>query len=162
MRIYAFALAVSMAVPALGQTDDYASRLYQSKRAQIFSGHETPSPQVAFTPKPPPKQPVAKGDSLVSGAIVCPSLDEATWLYKMIGSAKVARENMPPQARELTVLKDGYDPYAAPNPTDYRCQFVPAGTPMNVKWVGGLPVVSGKTNDGLPFAGVTIPTMVDY
>jgi len=121
----------------------------------------TPIPRVTFTPKPRVKQPIAKGGDLVDGAIVCPSLDEVIWLYNRIGSARVARTNMPPQNRQLVMLQDGYDPWEEPDPADYRCQFVPAGTPMNVKWEGGLPVVSGKTADGRPFAGITNPVMID-
>lgn len=162
MKIQVFALMALIAIPAFGQTDDYASRLYQSKTQQIFSGYQPPSAQVTFTPKPPPKQPTAKGDELVNGAIVCPSLDMTMWLYKKIGAAKVARNYMPPQNRQMVILQDGYDPWEEPRPADYRCQFVPARTPMNVKWEGGLPVVYGTMADKRPFAGVTSPTMVDY
>lgn len=109
-----------------------------------------------------PKQPTAKGISPVDdGAIVCPSLDEVNWLFREIGRARVARSYMPEQARQLTKLKDGYDPWAEPRPSDYQCQFVPTGTPMNVKWRGGIPVVFGAMNDGRPFAGVTNPQMID-
>lgn len=109
-----------------------------------------------------PKQPTAKGDKLVDGAIVCPSLDVTMWLYKKIGAAKVAQNYMPPQNRQMVILQNGYDPWEEPKPTEYRCQFVPSGTPMNVKWEGGIPVVWGKLKDGRPFAGVTSLTMVDY
>ena len=112
---------------------------------------------------PTSKQATAKGISPVDdGAIVCPSLDEVDWLLREIGRARVARTYMPQQARELTKLQDGYDPWAEPKPSDYRCQFVPTGTPMNVKWQGGIPVVWGKMKDGRPFAGVTSLMMVDY
>ncbi len=117
---------------------------------------------LTFTPKPQPKQPTAKGDQLVDGAIVCPSLDATMWLYNKIGAVKVARNYMPPQNRQMVILQDGYDPWEEPKPAEYRCQFVPAGTPMNVKLEGGIPVVWGKMKDGRPFAGVTNPMMVDY
>jgi hypothetical protein len=117
---------------------------------------------VTFTPNPQPKQPTAKGDQLVDGAIVCPSLDTTMWLYNKISSARVARTYMPPQNRQMVILQDGYDPWEEPRPSDYRCQLVPTGTLMNVKWEGGLPVVWGKMKDGRPFAGVTNPMMVDY
>ncbi|MFM0044130.1 hypothetical protein [Paraburkholderia sediminicola] len=109
-----------------------------------------------------PRQPTAKGISPVDdGAIVCPSLDEANWLFREIGRARVARSYMPEQARQLTKLKDGYDPWAEPKPSDYQCRLVPTGTPVNVKWQGGIPVVSGKMSDGRPFSGVTLPNMID-
>jgi hypothetical protein len=112
---------------------------------------------------PSKKIPTAKGISPVDdGAIVCPSLDEVNWLFREIGRARVARSYMPEQARQLTKLKDGYDPWAEPKPSDYQCQLVPTGTPMNVKWQGGIPVVWGKMKDGRPFAGVTSLMMVDY
>lgn len=118
--------------------------------------------QYQFNLEATPKQPTAKGISPVDdGAIVCPSLDEVNWLFREIGRARVARSYMPEQARQLTKLKDGYDPWAEPRPSDYQCQFVPTGTPMNVKWQGGIPVVFGKMSDGRPFAGVTNPQMID-
>lgn len=120
-------------------------------------------PGQEILPAPEPKKLTAKGISPVDdGAIVCPSLDEVNWLFREIGRARVARSYMPEQARQLAILQDGYDPWAEPKPSDYRCQFVPTGTPMNVKWQGGMPVVWGKMKDGRPFAGVTTPSMVNY
>lgn len=107
-------------------------------------------------------RPTAKGISPVDdGAIVCQSLDEVNWLFREIGRARVARSYMPEQARQLAKLQDGYDQGAEPRPSDYRCQLVPTGTPMNVQWKSGIPVVFGTMNDGRPFAGVTNPQMVD-
>jgi hypothetical protein len=162
MKIAVFALTTLIAIPALGQTDDYASRLYQSKKEQIFSGHESPSAQVALTSKPEPRQPTAKGMDLVDGAIVCPSMDEANWLYSRINEARHARQSLSPELRKQGALLNGYDYGAEPKPSDYQCQLVPEGTPMNVRMeMGVIPVVSGKLKDGRPFAGVTIPNMVD-
>lgn len=119
-------------------------------------------PSVTFTPAPPPKQPTAKGVDLVDGAIVCPSLDEANWLFSRIDQARHARLSLSPELRRQPALVNGYDEGAEPNPAEYRCQFVPAGTPMHVRMDGGyIPVVWGKMNDGRPFSGVTIPNMID-
>jgi hypothetical protein len=119
-------------------------------------------PEVTFTPVPAPKQPTAKGMDLVDGAIVCPSLDEATWLYGQINQARHARQSLSPELRKQGALLNGYDYGAEPRPSDYRCQLVPDGTPMNVRMeMGVIPVVWGKMKDGRPFAGVTIPNMVD-
>jgi len=164
MKIFVFALAASMAASAFGQSRDdsaYADHVFSSFNARKADGHPEANGRVTFTPTPKPKQPTAKRDSAVDGAIVCPSLNETMWLYKKISTARIARTYMPPQAREMTILQDGYDPWEEPDPADYRCQFVPAGTPMNVKWAGGIPTVWGTTRDGLPFAGVTNPMMVD-
>lgn len=146
MKTIAFVAALSMCVtPAFGQ-----------KPMFTMPGQE-------IAPAQAPKQTTAKGISPVDdGAIVCPSLDEVNWLLREIGRARVARSHMPEQARQLTNLKDGYDPWAEPKPSDYQCEIVPTGTPMNVKWQGGMPVVYGKMKDGRPFAGVTNPQMVDY
>jgi hypothetical protein len=145
MKIIACVAALSIwTAPAFGQNPVFT-----------MPGQEAP-------PAPEAKQPTAKGISPVDdGAIVCPSLDEVNWLFRKIGRARVARSYMPEQARQLTKLKDGYDPWAEPRPSDYQCQFVPTGTPMNVKWQGGIPVVFGKMSDGRPFAGVTNPQMID-
>lgn len=162
MKIAVFALTASIAIPALGQSDDYASRLYQSKKEQIFSGHESPSSQVTLTPKPEPRQPTAKGMDLVDGAIVCPSMDAANWLFGQINMARHARISLSPEIRRQAALINGYDQGEEPRPSDYGCQFVPAGTPMNVRMDAGvIPVVWGIMKDGLPFAGVTIPNMID-
>jgi len=121
-----------------------------------------PIPQVTFTPAPKHKQPTAKGMDLVDGAIVCPSMDEASWLYRRINMARHARQSLSPELRRQAALVNGYDEGAEPKPSDYRCQFVPAGTPMNVTMeMGVIPVVSGTMKDGRPFSGVTIPNMVD-
>lgn len=126
----------------------------------------TPEPvapvgQITFTPKHP-IQPTAKGMDLVDGAIVCPSLDEATWLYGQINMARHARLSLSPELRRQAELVNGYDEGAEPRPSDYRCQFVKEGTPMNVRMeMGVIPVVWGTMTDGRPFAGVTIPTMID-
>jgi len=118
--------------------------------------------QYKFSLDTPTRQPTAKGISPVNdGAIVCQSLDEVNWLFSQIGRARVARSYMPEQARQLAKLQDGYDPAQEPKPSDYRCQLVPTGTPMQVRWQGGLPVVFGKLSDGRPFAGVTNPQMID-
>lgn len=148
MKTIACVAALSMYIaPAFGQKP-------------IFT---MPGQEPLVRSEPPKKNPTAKGISPVDdGAIVCSSLDEVNWLFREIGRARVARSNMPEQARRLTKLKDGYDPWAEPKPSDYQCQFVPAGTPMHVKWEGGMPVVYGKMKDGRPFAGVTNPQMVDY
>lgn len=120
-----------------------------------------PVGQITFTPKHP-IQPTAKGIDLVDGAIVCPSLDESNWLYGQINMARHARLSMSPELRRQAALINGYDEGAEPKPSDYQCQFVPAGTPMNVRMeMGAIPVVSGKMKDGRPFAGVTIQNMID-
>lgn len=107
-------------------------------------------------------QPVAKGIDLVDGAIVCSSMDEANWLFGQINMARHARLSLPADLRRRAALVNGYDVGEEPNPSDYRCQFVPAGTPMNVKMEGGyLPVVWGTMKDGRPFAGVTNPQMIE-
>lgn len=106
-------------------------------------------------------QPTAKGIDLVDGAIVCPSMDEANWLFGQINQARHARQYLSPELRQRAALTTGYDIGSEPRPSDYRCQFVPTGTPMNVKMEGGyLPVVRGTMKDGLPFAGVTNPAMI--
>ena len=107
-------------------------------------------------------QPTAKGIDLVDGAIVCPSMDEANWLFGQINKARHARLSLPADLRRRAALVNGYDVGEEPNPSNYRCQFVPAGTPMNVKMEGGyLPVVWGTMKDGRPFVGVTNPQMID-
>jgi hypothetical protein len=119
-------------------------------------------PKVTFTPAPPLNQPSARGMDLVDGAIVCPSLDEASWLYGRINSARHARMSLSPELRRQAALVNGYDEGAEPKPADYRCQLVPEGTPMNVRMeMGVIPVVWGKLQDGRPFAGVTIPNMIE-
>ncbi|MBB3004354.1 hypothetical protein FHX57_006736 [Paraburkholderia tropica] len=121
------------------------------------------APKYNFSLNAPPKQPAAKGINPVDeGAIVCSSLNEVNWLFREIGRARIARRYMPEETRQLAKLRDGYDPWAEPRPSDYRCQFVPTGTPMTVEWKGGIPVVFGKMSDGRPFAGVTSPMMVDH
>jgi hypothetical protein len=148
MKTIVCVVALSMSIaPAFGQ-----------KPIFVMPGQEAmPEPQ-----DPPPGLGAAKGISPVDdGAIVCKSLDEVNWLFREIGRARVARSYMPEQVRQLTKLKDGYDPWAEPRPSDYQCQFVPTGTPMNVKWKGGIPIVWGVMKDGLPFAGVTLQNMID-
>lgn len=118
---------------------------------------------VTFKPSPQPKQPTAKGMDLVDGAIVCPSMDEANWLFSEIDRARHAQRSLPPELRQRAALANGYDIGSEPKPSDYRCQFVTTGTPMNVKMDGGyLPVVWGTMEDGRPFAGVTNPSMIDH
>ena len=108
-------------------------------------------------------QPAAKGMDLVNGAIVCPSMDEANWLFGQINMARHARLSLPADLRRQAALVNGYDVGEEPKPSDYRCQFVPAGTPMNVRTeMGVIPVVWGTMKDGRPFAGVTNPQMIDH
>jgi hypothetical protein len=162
MKIYAFALMATIAMPAFGQTGDYASRVFEGWAGNNYTVRPKPADQVMLTPKPEPKQPVSKGMDLVDGAIVCPSMDEANWLYGRINEARHARQSLSPELRKQGALLNGYDYGAEPNPSDYRCQFVPEGTAMNVRMeMGVIPVVWGKTKDGRPFAGVTIPNMVE-
>ncbi|MGX6999918.1 hypothetical protein [Caballeronia sp. KNU42] len=117
---------------------------------------------LVFASAPAFSQPTAKGMDLVDGAIVCPSMDEANWLFGQINAARHAQRSLSPELRKRAALVNGYDVGAEPKPSDYRCQFVPAGTPMNVKMEDGyLPVVWGIMKDGLPFAGVTSPSMID-
>lgn len=107
-------------------------------------------------------QPTAKGIDLVDGAIVCPSMDETNWLFGQINMARHAQMSLSPELRRRAALANGYDIGSEPRPSDYRCQFVPTGTPMSVKMEGGyLPVVWGTMKDGLPFAGVTNLSMID-
>lgn len=121
----------------------------------------TPVGHVSLAPKVP-IQSIAKGIDLVDGAIVCPSMDEANWLFGQINMARHARLSLPADLRRRAALVNGYDIGEEPNPSDYRCQFVPAGTPMNVKMEGGyLPVVWGTMKDGRPFAGGTNPQMIE-
>ena len=117
---------------------------------------------LVFASAPAFSQPIAKGIDLVDGAIVCQSMDEANWLFGQINMARHAQRSLSPELRQRAALANGYDIGSEPKPSDYRCQFVPAGTPMNVKMEGGyLPVVWGTMKDGLPFAGVTNPSMID-
>lgn len=110
----------------------------------------------------PERKAVAKGMDLVDGAIVCPSMDEANWLFGQINMARHARLSLSPELRRQAMLIRGYDEGEEPKPSDYRCQFVPAGTPMNVKMeMGVIPVVWGTMKDGRPFAGVTNDQMID-
>jgi hypothetical protein len=162
MKIAAFALMASIVVPAFGRPDDYASRVYEGWAENNYTVRPKPADQVTLTSKPEPKQPTAKGMDLVDGAIVCPSMDEANWLYGRINEARHARQSLSPELRKQGALLNGYDYGAEPKPSDYQCQLVPEGTPMNVRMeMGVIPVVSGKLKDGRPFAGVTIPNMVD-
>ena len=76
--------------------------------------------------------------------------------------ARHARLSLPADLRRRAALANGYDVGEEPNPSDYRCQLVPTGTPMNVKMEGGyLPFVWGTMKDGRPFAGVTNPQMIN-
>lgn len=115
---------------------------------------------VTFAAKRESKQPTAKGIDLVDGAIVCPSLEEASWMFGRINSARHARINLSTELRKQAALVNGYDEGAEPHPSDYRCEFVPTGTPMTVESGNGVPVVHGVMENGLPFAGVTLPAMV--
>jgi len=108
-----------------------------------------------------PNQRAAQGMDLVDGAIVCPSMDEANWLFGQINMARHARLSLSPELRRQAALINGFDYGDEPRPSDYRCQFVPAGTIMNVKMeMGAIPAVWGTMKDGRPFAGVTIPNMI--
>ena len=139
MKTLAFALMASIAIPAFGQK----SLSYSDAEAMIRS-----------------YQPSAKGIGPVDGAIVCPSYQEAAWLYRMISEARMTRMYVPQDAQRQAILIDGYDRSQEPNPADYRCEIVPSGTRMNVEWKGGIPIVSGTLPDGRPFAGVTLYDMV--
>lgn len=146
MKTVICALAAALCIPALGQAKEAA-----------------PKYDFSLDAKPEPVAPQAKGMDLVDGAIVCPSMDEANWLYSRINAARHARQSLSPDLRRQGALLNGYDYGAEPRPSDYQCQFVPAGTPMNVRMeMGVIPVVSGKLKDGRPFAGVTIPNMVEH
>ena len=140
-------------------TTNYAGAPALIPPARIPESIQQPTP----TPKLQPKQPTAKGMDLVDGAIVCPSMDEANWLFGQINMARHARLSLSPDLRGQSARVNGFDYGGEPRPSDYRCQFVPAGTPMNVKMdMGVIPIVWGTMKDGLPFAGVTIPNMVSH
>lgn len=140
---------------------DYASRMAGSLYGGS-NGNSAPTGKVVITPKPQPKQTTARGIDRVDGAIVCPSMDEAMWLFRQIEMARATRASMSAEQIQHAALVDGWDRGAEPRPSDYRCQFVPAGTAMNIRLEGDIPVVWGKMSDGRPFAGVTLLGMVDY
>jgi prophage tail gpP-like protein len=106
------------------------------------------------------RQPVARGMDLVDGAVVCPSMDEATWMFGWINKARHARKSLSPELRRQAALVNGFDYGAEPRPSDYGCALVPAGTPLEVEAGNYVPIVSGVLPDGKKFKGVTIPNMI--
>ena len=118
-------------------------------------------PKVTFTPAPEPKQPIAKGMDLVDGAVVCRSLDLASYIYGQINMATHARRSLSPELRKQAALVNGYDEGQEPRLADYGCVLVPVGTPLTVEPGNYVPVVSGVLPNGRRFKGVTLPTMVE-
>jgi hypothetical protein len=116
-------------------------------------------PKYKFSTDVPP-QPVAQGMDLVDGAVVCPSMDEATWLFGWINKARHARKSLSPELRKQAALVNGFDYGAEPRPSDYGCALVPAGTPLDVETGNYVTVVSGVLPNGRKFKGVTIPNMI--
>jgi hypothetical protein len=106
-------------------------------------------------------EPTAQGMDLVDGAIVCRSLDLASYIYGQINQARHARQTLPPELRRQAMLTNGEDPGAEPKPSDYGCVLVPVGTSLTVEPGNYVPVVSGMLPNGRRFKGVTLPTMVE-
>ena len=100
---------------------------------------------------------VARGVSVVPGAIVCPDFPTLKLMFSLY--TEWWSENA--QNRLTNGLSSAIDgpPASTPDFEGNGCVLLPSGTPMRLEHSG---TVNAKLSDGRTISGVTLPSMVDY
>jgi hypothetical protein len=125
---------------------------------------KNPSPDAV--PETAPENPnaiavVARGLSLVPGAIVCPDFYRLKMMFSSYTES--AAEKM-----DNAMTNGGYSavngpPMPMPDFRSHGCALLPRGTPMRMENNNGpFSVVTAKLPNGRTITGITYPSMVDY
>lgn len=101
---------------------------------------------------------IARGVSVVPGAIVCPSYAAVSRMFDLYTSHwEDAMQDRMTNGQSRLIRGE-----AAPTPDlgSYGCALIPAGTPMMSKNGSVVPVVTAKLPNGKTISGVTLPAMI--
>jgi hypothetical protein len=99
---------------------------------------------------------VAKGLSVVPGAIVCADLETVSMMFHWYAEHWEDQEqDAMTNGQSRLIRSDTPAPVMPPG-----CALLPAGTPLEVKMVNGIPMVHAKLAAGSTIKGVTLGGMV--
>lgn len=128
---------------------------------QTMENHDTTGMTEAVETKRTGLVPVvAKGVSVVPGAIICSDMNTLSMVFDLYTSAW--------EEHEQDILTKGQsrliqgEPASAPDPTLYGCNLLPPGTPMMLEPGKMVPVVTAQLPDGTTIKGVTLESMIAH
>lgn len=134
--------------------------------SQLPESPENAKPETVERPSipEPPLHPnaVARALNAAPGAIVCPNLQSVSSLFHLYSEhwEQETRSRMTNGQSES--IEGPVSP--APNPADYGCWLLPPGTPVEAMngegLLSGIPVVTGRLQDGTMVHGVTLVAML--
>jgi len=104
---------------------------------------------------------IARGVSVVPGAIVCPNLASVQLMFSLY-TESVTEDMQDAMSRGQSRLLRG-EPMPKPDFKVYGCALLPSGTPMRLdknNSNGGWSVVSAKLTNGKTIRGVTLESMI--
>jgi hypothetical protein len=101
---------------------------------------------------------IARGVSVVPGAIVCPSYAVVSQMFHLYTSAWEDAAQDAVTNGQSRLLRGQSKP--TPNLRAYGCALIPPGTPMTLDTGNVVPVVTAKLKNGTIIKGVTLPAMI--